>query len=62
MVLPSMSYKDVSKRMRIEALRQEELDEGFEVKVKQHQPTQGGLANDEVCLHGDWCNFRHTVK
>ena len=94
-------YKDVRKRMRIEARRQKELDEGVEpevvldsflnqVKVEQ-QPQSGPLkrvltpsakaakhrrardkklretlcwwiANDKVCLHGDRCNFRHTVS
>ena len=96
-----VAYKDVRKRMRIEACRQKELDEGVEpevvldsfldqVKVEQQQ--QSGplkrvltpsakaakhrrakdkklretlcwwIANDKVCPHGDWCNFRHTVN
>ena len=96
-----VAYKDVRRRMRIEARRQKELDEGVEpevvldsflnqVKVEQQQ--QSGplkrvltpsakaakhrrakdkkwretlcwwIANDKVCLHGDQCNFRHTVS
>ena len=96
-----VAYKDVRRRMRLEARRQKELDEGVEpevvldsfldqVKVEQQQ--QSGplkrvftrsakaakhrrardkklretlcwwIANDKVCLHGDRCNFRHTVS
>ena len=96
-----VAYQDVRRRMRIEARRQKELDEGAEpevvldsfldqVNVEQQQ--QSGplkrvltpsakaakhrrakdkkwretmcwwIANDNVCLHGDQCNFRHTVS
>ena len=96
----SVAYKDLRRRLRIDARRQKELDEGVEpevvldtflYQVKVEQPQSGPLkrvltpaakaakhrrakdkklretlcwwiANDKVCLHGDRCNFRHTVS